>query len=388
MQAEEETTKPTSEDKTTENMKVETLTASTPWTWASSILSSAKDKVMKLTATSTPINTSIPRNSNKDCPLLQLPGDVLFEIIGKLTAPNVGRLSSTCSQLYILCSQDRVWKTLYVRDQNKWNTFGSSSLETTAKTKLEKVRSFMGMSGPTPDPTTSVWKKRYIQLFVNNSREFKVEAVKPTEKIKLDLQRDESLLGKVKKSLAGKVYRVPMLGQGLELSAKRFVYNMMWEDKTPFGMNKLFAGTGGLGAGVGFKISGKQLNLCALYSPHDAKTVSATEMVGIGEKWFKLFEEADGSVYIVNNVATEENLSRTRHEFVQTFGVLERCKGPLLIFACKKEDSPHLSAKELADVLGLVDLFPPEKKWIIQIADVTNFIGMQEGFAWLAEEMK
>jgi hypothetical protein len=128
--------------------------------------------------------------------------------------------------------------------------------------QLLKKFGFMSLDDNSQVATDINWKALYLeQHFANTKKyDFKTNAREGA---------NNGLLSSLLSFSSSKVYPIPMFGEGLDSSAKKLLYNMMWSSVAPYKLSKLHAGVEGIGSGVGFNINGLELNLVALYKYED-----------------------------------------------------------------------------------------------------------------------
>ncbi|KAL6062074.1 ADP-ribosylation factor [Balamuthia mandrillaris] len=231
-----------------------------------------------------------------------------------------------------------------------------------------------------------------------------------------------------------RVYKIPMFGEGLEHSAKKLLYAMMWQPESPFLMTRLCSGVEGIGSGVGFEVSGKELNLAAMHKYEDRGVFSFDKVRPL---WRQFFASADGLIFVVDNnsdPAVVESARSTLRTLVALSNEEEEAKeaekkreeeggekeeggelkgmtkssAPLLVLLCtskkkwmeeaeegrEREEGRGtrskkglLRAAELAETLGLTRIPPEERRWCIRSVCVEDMSGIAEALIWLSTNL-
>jgi len=176
-------------------------------------------------------------------------------------------------------------------------------------------------------------------------------------------------------------HKILVVGDGLETSAKRLVYDMMWGNNTSFKMTKLYPGADGIGSGVGFEFNGADLNICAIYNI--AQLLFQEDYI---EKWIGLFREATGLI-LVMDLLGDPSTVKNELDLLTEYGLNLRPGIPLVVLVCKHEIDPNStfpSCQSIATQLGLSEL---DRPWCVRIVEVRNLDGVFEGIDWLLSSL-
>eukprot|EP01126_Amoeba_proteus_P025185 TRINITY_DN2517_c0_g2_i8.p1 TRINITY_DN2517_c0_g2~~TRINITY_DN2517_c0_g2_i8.p1 ORF type:complete len:316 (+),score=82.12 TRINITY_DN2517_c0_g2_i8:304-1251(+) len=204
-----------------------------------------------------------------------------------------------------------------------------------------------------------------------------------------------------------KPYKILVVGQCLETTGKKLIYEMMWRKSTPFMMTKLYPGQDGIGSGVGFDFKGLPLNLSAIY--YEEK-----QWLQEKSKWSSLCATAHGICFVMDGYGDTEASSK------EISYLCDPCikippQTPLLVLSCKPtlsdlqerekeheeaaEEEGEKEEEEDVDVdedESLVEMIPPvliseklglfselNRNWMVQEVTPTILKGVWEGFDWL-----
>jgi hypothetical protein len=357
--------------------------------------------------------------------LTQLPSELRYYIMEWVGIEDLVRLSQVSKKWMFLAGHPLFWKKLYERDKRKWKIFSNAGIPSSSLwDKVSKIPSFLTDSGnalrgmlasslsissptssraaatTTTNTATSTQEQNWKALYLQQHRENNPKKMSTSPS-------STSFAKRVGSSFSSKkVHRIPVFGDGLDTSAKKLLYNMMWTKGSPFSMTQLYAGVEGIGSGVGFVICGKELNLAALYRCEDRGVFEKIRPV-----WKEFFRTASGFVFVVD---CSQSLEEVKHDF-DTFlsDVHSTNNSPLLVLSCvappEDEDNPpvtapakttdlassdasnplqsssrrpHVTPVELATCLELTRI--TQRKWSIYHCTVANFEGVIEGLQWLS----
>mmetsp|Transcript_12016 Transcript_12016/g.16629 ORF Transcript_12016/g.16629 Transcript_12016/m.16629 type:complete len:357 (-) Transcript_12016:123-1193(-) len=343
---------------------------------------------------------------------MDLPVDVKIYIFSNfLSADEIGKCSRVCSEWKMITNF--LWRHMFERDKNSWKAFSSTSSKEAQQTGIssgarafEEVKKvawnmFEYLLGSSPAPSQSQpsqtsapindadaqnarWKQLYLQQHAVN---------KPS------LSSSTSPNTNRKNVKDAPVHRIPMIGEGVDSkgTAKKLLYEVMWNPKSPIKMTGLHPGVEGVGSGVGFNVNDKHLNMIAMNKYTDRKLFEQARPM-----LTQFFKGCDGFVFVIDE---QDDLQKAKAE-IDTFitDKFIRPDTPLLILLVSlnqgsketKEAAPSEDVKaepssprvpvQMAEQLGLQER--KEIQWLIRTLNVETMEGTLEGLAWLTSQLK
>ncbi|CAD7090375.1 unnamed protein product [Hermetia illucens] len=101
--------------------------------------------------------------------------------------------------------------------------------------------------------------------------------------------------------------------------------------------------------------------------------------------WKNYFDNTDVLIYVID-CTDHTRLSETGNELMEILED-ERLKGvPLLVFANKQDVASAMSASQVAENIGLINL--EGRTWQIQACTAINGTGVKEGMDWVCQNIK
>jgi len=177
-------------------------------------------------------------------------------------------------------------------------------------------------------------------------------------------------------------YKILIVGDGLETSAKKLVYDMMWGSNTCFKMTNLYPGADGIGSGVGFEVNGSRLNVSAIYD----YTVLFSEKEDYIEKWITLFNEANALIFVMDLEGDPYEV-KIELDRLSQYGLVLRPNVPLAIFACKHELDPMVTYPTPTTISEQLELSFLNRPWCVRTVEVKTLDGVFEGLDWILSWM-
>jgi len=352
------------------------------------------------------ITTQNDKDAEKDeeqnGPITVLPGDMLLQIIILLGEnPNdIFRAGLVCKDWHRCSTNETLWVILYNNHQYSWDTVeGHGPLEPKPKdwaskafATSSKILEFFDDETKKAKATESekiavlTWKQKFIFQHKRNSAFYnkKVATIcekmyqRPKTKLNLIAQVDPWQVHKkinlkhlpFQVPFVKRVYKLPMFGEGLDSSAKKLLYQMMWGEETPFRINCLYPGVEGIGSGVGFSINDKQLNLAAMY-------IQRTIPKQLGE----FFRTADGLIFVTDSTV---EFTKVKEELDSVLVEYSKPDAPLLVFSCTKSIMGNYKPIEIAQQLELTKL---TRKWCVTSIKFNNLQSAYKGLDWLTNAL-
>ena len=295
-----------------------------------------------------------------------------------------------------LANDDRSWEWRFKRELGFWDTYGyhPNFLKIPRVTSMPCAPASLYSYGPEetkneiPDSSMS-WKQWYLQQYLHNSKLYHSPQQALRRIIsKSGSERSHSRSGNSMSVLSlplrfplqqsrgsnrSHIFRIPIFGQAMESSASGLLYNLMWAQESPLHVTGLYPGTDGIGSGVGFKVNSKRLNLAAIYGENPLET----------QQWRRFFEHADGLIYVVDAVITDEILSSAVSEL--THALQTNLHAPLVVFCCESEadlTGELLMVKRTPFQIASVMNIKQDRKWCVQ--SVKTVADICRGLNWLS----
>jgi len=341
---------------------------------------------------SSPQNQAIPQHEG---PISILPDDVMIRIFIYVGDKNLFCLLPLVSKRWNgMINNDGFWKQRYNSCVPGWLTYQSFHLP---KSKLEKLlntttafyEKWISVEGKTEENERPIpklkedllWKEKYFIQYSRNNPDYD-QYVKTHRHVVSNQTRNLEPMKLNFSPAFSNPYKILVFGDGLETSAKRLVYDMMWGNNTSFKMTRLYPGNDGIGSGVGFEFNGIDLNVCAIYN-----VTNLLLQEDYIEKWIDLFRESHGLI-LVMDLLGETATVKDEMDILTDYGLKLRPGIPLVVFACKQELEPNItfpSARSIADQLRLSEL---DRPWCVRIVEVRSLDGVFEGIDWLLTSCK
>jgi hypothetical protein len=279
------------------------------------------------------------------------------------------------------------WKQRYYSCAPGWLSYQSfhlpkSKLENLLNTTTEFYQKWIISVDPKSEENQSpipklqeelLWKEKYFIQYLRNNPEY-YQYVKSHRQVvsNQSFQPNKSFTPAFTNP-----YKILITGDGLETSAKKLVYDMMWGSNTSFKMTQLYPGSDGIGSGVGFEFNRTDLNVCAIYNI--TNLLSREDYI---VKWIDLFHEAHGLILGMDLLGDTAPV-KAEMDLLKTYGINLRRGIPLVVFACKQEIDPNSSfptAQSIAEQLNLAEI---DRPWCVRIVEVRSLDGVFEGLDWL-----
>lgn len=384
--------------------------------------------------------------------LYALPEELQLLLFSHFGAGDLAAVSLVSTLFHRLASDNALWRLQFERAQGGWKVAcnvgaeplpsGASQLARWFEEKLAFTHSALSQLIPHQhhqhhqqhhqrwhDPSASLaaemtcaalvdWKSQY---HIHHSES--VRHVKPTRSksevvlTKFGAAPSSSPLSFLPKSIRTtlqrkQVFKVPMFGRGLDLSAKKLLYNMIWSLESPFPVCGLHPGSGGIGSGVAFNVEGKELNLTVIY-----------EEEGVFEKlrpvWRDFLQkDSSGLILVMDNRGDTESLAMAKRELARFVSYdcdpdddrARECSEkedeqerplavttlPLLVFLCDagtddvppetRPTAPPLTAARVAHEFALSARMRG-RKWCVRHVCPDSLQGIAEGLHWLAANL-
>jgi len=347
--------------------------------------------------------------------LAELAEEMTLHLFSFLDIASLSHVGATSKKFMLLHNNNDLWKALYLREANRWKFVQSiTSRGTTLKKSISSAGEhiynvLVGTDGFDSQKLSSIGTstRQFYNRFVNSEQnEEVIEEETPKWKDKYRLQHiyntqkqaemfnksapvvsnherklerfDPWGLNEVSTTLVNaftpKVFKVLLVGQGLETSGKKLVYEMMWGDHTRFEMTNLFPGKDGKGSGVGFLVNGVTINCSACYyDSYDGIT-----------KWKSMFQEADAVCFIMDSYGNLDLAQMEMQALIQPDSGL-RPHVPLILLPCQPADDllvEEFSVQEILDHMNIETLTRP---WAIQKICVANLDGVWQAMVWLLQ---
>jgi hypothetical protein len=263
-----------------------------------------------------------------------MPEEILISIF-KYLGPSPKEILTTAvvsRQWYRLSFDQKVWETLFYKEESRWDSLvsihgerqdlGKKILNTGSKLLQSIFKSSDAPAEEDESLQTLDWRKSYIKQYIHNTIVAKrihahIQSIRKNvtdnenyafvQPIVNPWEMKSPFAETVRNPFTKKVFRVPMFGEGLETSAKKLVYNMMWGDKSLFKISNLYPGVEGIGSGVGFDlINGAEINLAVMHRYEDRKVFES-----VRPKWRKFFKNSEGFIFVMSH---EVDIAKTKKE--------------------------------------------------------------------------
>jgi hypothetical protein len=321
-----------------------------------------------------------------DPPISYLPDDVLTSIlilVGDVYLFNIIPLVS--KHWHGLINNEMFWKKRYLDCAPLWQSYLSYHIP---KSKIQKLlhkttafyENWIANEEEISDPKLQeelLWKQKYFIQYSRNNPEYYQYIKEHRQTVSFSNHSLSLQPKKMNFSPAFKnTYKILVVGEGLETSAKKLVYDMMWGTNTPFKMTGLYPGTEGIGSGVGFEVNGVDLNISAIYNYFGLLSYEYYM-----QKWIDLFRESHGLIFVMDLVG-DPSLVKSEMDLLKEYAISLPVGLPLLVLACKQqiEESTCISPQSIADQLQLNELGRP---WCVRTVEIRSLDGLYEGMDWI-----
>jgi len=327
-----------------------------------------------------------------------LPKELMLFIFSFLDVKSLSyRASLVCQRWFRLSNDDSIWKERFWRDVKSWDSFLSSECKSSKSWYLSTQKALYGkIFGESEDAASSEdtvsWKHKFLMQYNCNSEDYKNHIKLRTAPISNHQRKVDPYAGLGFRSPFGfKMYKILIVGEGLETSAKCLVYEMMWGANTPFKMTKLYPGNGGIGSGVGFELNGVDLNISAIYN--HAQVLQR----GAQQQWIDLFRETHAVMFVMDVYGDTTTVKQELAALLQPQNGLS-ANAPLIVLACKHHSAKNVKADpppaeslpsaftdmapfEIAEKLELNNKLT--RKWCVRKVDVETLDGVYQSLDWL-----
>jgi len=356
----------------------------------------------------------------------RLPNELHLAVFAHLSAEDLASAALVSRRFYEIANDETLWRHIFKRLQHQWKVAcnAAASLDVgpgswfegtllTVSNLVERRLSPAELNAI--ESRLSYWKRMYLIHQLEDARQRKGRQTKSEDVLRKfgyspwsfsSLPLFSFLPKSIRDSLGrNQVYKVPMFGRGLDLSAKKLLSNMLWSLDAPFPNCGLHPGSGGIGSGVVFNVDGKKLSLTVIYEEVDVLLYLDKAQ----PQWRNFIQtESSGLILVMDNRGDRVSIEKVNRELnlfvrfdehcvkLQPSQPLEPDVGrplaitaiPLLIFLCnldKAEETPSstLTPAQVAEEFKLVDRMK-HRKWCIREADPNSFQGIAEGLEWLA----
>jgi hypothetical protein len=359
----------------------------------------------------------------------RLPFEIKLYIFAHLPIKTLGIICLVCREWRSFAEDGLLWRSKFEHDRLQWDVFSNTGSLPTVSRGLEKretstistnwltrVQKRLGnlfsdssnvqastnpsTSNELPSEGEAVskskdWKKLYLQCYFDNlfrvprKEEGKGDSFEATTQLSQD------------------AYKVTLFGETLagDPIAKNLFYQLMW--KPVLTKKGFFSGSGGVGAGVGFEVNGKLLNMTAL---HLGKYRSNKDdlLEGMSSDWKAFFKASDGLVFVMRNYYDISEMGNLLKGILDIANEGTSSQAPLLVFLCRgyledekaqtsaaaseTEDTSEEKEKEkeeerdvcpavLAEQLGFTEI--EGRKWSVRNVYLPSLDGIAEGLHWL-----
>jgi len=301
-----------------------------------------------------------------------IPHDIKTYLFSYFDAETLVKLIFVSKEFRMICEQPSLWKSLWERDKQKWNRLENDVFYKNNIKEGKKISAAINtwdfFSNQTSQNSNECWKRAYLKLHNQNC------CCSPS--------KENGLFSSVRsriKTQFGKIHTVPMFGEGLEGGAsKGLLYELMYNEESPFKMTGLHPGVEGLGSGVGFTINDIKLNLSAMYRYEDRGVFDR-----IRPLWLEFFKTASGFVFVVDMNQSIESSAADLFSFMdEVFSVA--VDAPLLVLVCGNQSIPLW---EIAEGLGLSEGKMKFRKWCVKSIAHERIGGIWDGLAWLTSKI-
>jgi len=290
-----------------------------------------------------------------------------------------------------ICDDDEHWRSLFVEDKSKWNVFENpvcvtrlsirelfsemtvnissqvSNITSQVSVITSQVSNILFNNGNNTTATLSnntkfhnpkIWKTRYQRQFLENNA---------------PIQKGSPYYPRMLQFTKKKAYRVSMLGDGLDTTAKDLLYAMMWNKSSmDLTITGLYPGVDGIGSGVGFSVEGSTLNIAALHRCNLDQGRA---------QWSSYFLGVDAVILVINS-KTLPDADKSKLTGVLEF-VLPHI--PLMVLLCVEEDCDNcVRPSDLAQKLELeIRLNTKHRCWCVRTVFMDTLNGVSSGLQWL-----
>eukprot|EP01103_Thecamoeba_quadrilineata_P000120 TRINITY_DN10096_c0_g1_i1.p1 TRINITY_DN10096_c0_g1~~TRINITY_DN10096_c0_g1_i1.p1 ORF type:complete len:374 (+),score=42.64 TRINITY_DN10096_c0_g1_i1:63-1184(+) len=362
--------------------------------WIQSSFDAAKQAAFPLYVPETPQNM-IEIDTHQALTSLEsdfgsLPDELQILIFSYLPAVDLARCELLSRRHLLMCGSPFLWKIVFNRDKVLWRAFGkfedneSRSLAWLPGASLMRNlhQFFADEFFDTSDLDQNGvilnerdWKKEYKHNYLENKQVVKEHKSQSISKSPCIVRSNQSIFNRL---FDEKTYLIPMFGDGLEASAKKLVYRIMFDEKSPLGVTHLYPGVEGIGSGVGFTIHEKKINLAPMYKYEDVGRFEQVRPI-----WKDYFRTVHGFIFVVDPC----NLEALKHAREMLEGLIPReTDGPILVLACINHNQPKVPICDLALSLNMEQF--KERLWCIRHVDVSDLDGVMEGVSWLAKNLE
>lgn len=361
---------------------------------------------------SQPLVDTVAQSFEEDEVRVDLPTEIkhyICQFIGQDALRILAQVSSSWREI---CDDDQHWKRMFMEDKSKWMSFENpacvsrlsigemfsemtvnitsniSSQVSIITSQVSSISSHVSNffnNFTTPESSNHdnyntkpyvprKWKTRYLRQHMENYA--------PVEKA--------SIFNSRMLSFTTKMYRVPLIGEGLDTTAKDLLYAMMWDKSNATGLSitGLYPGVDGIGSGVGFLVDGCSLNLAALHRCNLEQGKA---------QWKAYFQAVDAVVLVVNSglpqkrnldakdEAVEIPVSNTDNSKLTAVLELVPAHVPLMVLLCVEEDYEKcLRPSELATKLELETRINTKHRcWCVTTVLMNTLQGVASSMKWL-----
>eukprot|EP01120_Amphizonella_sp_Union-15-10_P003037 TRINITY_DN1333_c0_g1_i1.p1 TRINITY_DN1333_c0_g1~~TRINITY_DN1333_c0_g1_i1.p1 ORF type:complete len:424 (-),score=92.22 TRINITY_DN1333_c0_g1_i1:54-1244(-) len=283
--------------------------------------------------------SSEPTEEIPESQLCFLPKELLFVIFGFLGSvhpPDLLNCFYVSKRWHQIASDRYLWQSLYTYYLRRWsiliveeNFENAPPMEDDWGAKAVKLLDFF-------DSQTSNRRRRILtsktaigKIFLNyrwNSKLYKDkidEYFKEMQFVPRGVPNLPQHTKKLNLPFGRKVYKIPMFGEGLDNSAKKLLYEIMWSPESPFRFTDLYPGVAGIGSGVGVSINNVSLHLAAIYVPDRIER-------SLGD----FFKSANGFIFVMD---ASPDVSKAKKEMDLVLEGYGRPDTPVLILVCGNE---------------------------------------------------
>jgi len=343
-----------------------------------------------------PIPSPLLNDTSLSLSLCTIPTELLLVVLACLDTKAIGRTSVVCWHLYRTTNVDVLWERRFMAEIDMWDSFESESGKDSLWDYGNKIYSQIFGSEGEPNSTAGkplrTWKQKYLHQYSRNSEAYKAAIQLRTKKSNtnniaklenFDPWTSTNFMKNFSMPFVNQlqIHKILLIGDGHATTAKKLVYGMMWEEISPFKLTTLFPGNEGIGSGVGFEMSGKNLNVSTIKC--DAEIFQKIRSI---PKWKEQIQETEGLVYVVDADGTPGVMLENFGKIIDPeLGIKENV--PLLVLVCWNKDTAEefiSSPSEIARILGLENI---SRKWCVRRLVVETLDGMYQGFEWLVEEL-
>lgn len=311
-------------------------------------------------------------------PYFRLPSEIHALVVQSLPAEDILASALVCRAWHAAAKQEHLWRTLFQRDAPSWQMLGNAS----APRRWPGVRALLDTVGGAPEAAEAAegkWREAYLRQYRLNRSRFAPAQV--AAKLSLSL---ESALGQweLRLPFARKVHRILMFGEGLETSARKLLYTLLWSKNSPFQMTRAYPGVEGVGSGFGFRVGTKELALAALYK-YDTPGIFDR----VRPQWRELFLSTAGFVFVVD---PSQDLGRARADlasFIDAEWIPPAA--PLLVLVVHRAARDHAPPPSVVAVADALQLSARRSKQFLvrHCAWPDGIHAAVDGISWLSENV-